>query len=532
MPKRLAVRLIVSLTLLVAAAAGLSAWVNVSIKERELLNEVTLGADQLSRTLTRVTWEAMLADNRDAAYRILRTAGAEPGIDRLRIFNKEGLVTFTTHPDDPHRVDTSAEACFLCHAAQQPLVRVDVPSRARVFTGADGVRRLGMVTPIYNEPACSDALCHAHPASRSVLGVLDVTVPLARIDREVSDFKVRSAIGMVVVIVLIGLFIVTFSRQFVDKPIRRLIEGARAISAMDLDQPVVVDAPGELAELATSFNVMRERLKTAIHDLHAVTRGLERTVEERTRQLLAAQQRLIQSDRQASLGQLAASVAHEINNPIAGVLNLSHLMRRLLRDDGVPPERLLDFKRYLEQVTAETARVGRIVSDLLAFSRRSAPQTSPADLNQIVESTCSLLSHKLELLGIREELSLDAHLPQAVCDKSQVQQVVTNLVMNAAEAMAKGGTVRVSTSIANGGGWVALRVADTGIGIPEDRLSRIFDPFFTTKEEGKGVGLGLAVVYGIVRAHGGAIDVQSRPGEGTVFTVTLPVSRPATAAAT
>jgi two-component system, NtrC family, sensor kinase len=259
MPKRLAVRLIISLTLLVAAATGVTAWFNVSIKERELLHEVTLGTDQLSRTLTRATWEAMLADNRDAAYRILRTAGSEPGIERLRIFNKEGVVTFTTHPDEPGRVDTTAEACFLCHAAQQPLVRVDVPSRARVFTGADGVRRLGMITPIYNEAACSNSACHAHPASRKVLGVLDVTVPLTRIDREVGAFKTRSAIGALVVMVLIGLFIVVFSRQFVDKPIRNLIAGARAISAMDLDQPVVVDAPGELAELASSFNVMRER---------------------------------------------------------------------------------------------------------------------------------------------------------------------------------------------------------------------------------------------------------------------------------
>jgi two-component system NtrC family sensor kinase len=531
LPKRLALRLIVSLTLLVAAAAAVSAWINVRIKEREFLHEVTLATDQISRALTRATWEAMLADNRPAAYRILQTVGSEPGIERIRIFNKEGWVTFSTHPGEPRQVDTTAEACFLCHAARQPLVRVDVPSRARVFRGPDGDRRLGMVTPIYNEPACSNAPCHAHPASRSVLGVLDVTVPLTRIDREVVGFKLRSASAALLVIVLIGLFIVYFSRRFVDRPIHKLIEASRAISAMDLDQPVVVDAAGELQELAASFNTMRERLKTAIHDLHAATRDLERTADERGRQLLVAQRRLIQSDRQASLGQLAASVAHEINNPVAGVLNLSHLMRRLLRDDGVPAERLGEFRRYLDQIIAETTRVGRIVADLLAFSRRSSPQSAPADLNEIVRSTLSLLAHKLDLLGVRQELALNAALPQAVCDRSQIQQVVTNLVMNAAEAMPQGGTVTVATAIANGGGSVSLRVTDTGVGIPEERLARIFDPFFTTKEEGKGVGLGLAVVYGIVQAHGGAVDVQSRPGEGTAFIVILPIAGPAHAAA-
>jgi len=256
---------------------------------------------------------------------------------------------------------------------------------------------------------------------------------------------------------------------------------------------------------------------------------LEAKVDERTRQLKEAHQRLMQADRLASLGQLAASVAHEINNPLSGVLNYSALMNRILQEDGVPPARVAEFRGYLERVSEQTARAGRIVSDLLAFSRRSKPHRAPADLAAIVRTTVSLVSHKLKLMAVEPVLELAEDLPPLPCDASQVQQVALNLVMNAAEATrAHGrGTVRVSARRAGDGQALVLEVTDDGEGIPEEALSRIFDPFFTTKEEGRGLGLGLAVVYGIVEAHGGTIDVRSRVGAGATFTVELPLDGPA-----
>jgi two-component system NtrC family sensor kinase len=200
------------------------------------------------------------------------------------------------------------------------------------------------------------------------------------------------------------------------------------------------------------------------------------------------------------------------------------LMQRVLKEDGIPPGRVEEFKRYLSQVTAETSRVGRIVSDLLSFSRRSKPQRSAADVNAIVQTTVSLVSHKLQLSGVEVALELAPDLPHVRCDASQIQQVAMNLVLNAAESIRGAGRVTVVTRRAAKGDQVVLEVRDTGSGIPAELLGKIFDPFFTTKEEGKGVGLGLAVVYGIVEAHGGEIDVNSRVGEGSVFRVTLPVT--------
>ncbi len=526
MPHRLASKLILALTLIVLIVKVFAMYVNVRSQERQLLDSMTLGADQLSRSITAATWQMMLADRRDAAYSVMHTIALKQGIDRIRMFNKDGELMFSTVPEERVLVDKRAEVCNPCHASSRPLVKVDVPNRARTFRDADGRRKLAMITPIYNEPSCTYAPCHAHPASVSVLGVLDLGINLSRVDREINAIRFRTLGLGVVEMLLIGVFAVFFTRRFVQTPIRRLIEGTQAISEMRLDQPIAVSSREEIERLARSFDAMRERLRAATAENAEFTQRLESKVEERTAQLRAAQQKLLQTDRLASLGQLAASVAHEINNPVSGVLNLSMLMQRVLKDDGVPPGRVEEFRRYLGQVASETARVGRIVSDLLSFSRRSKPQSIEADLNAIVTTTVSLVSHKLELARVAVELDLARALPRVKCDASQIQQVVMNLVLNAAEAIKGGGKVKVRTAAAVNGDGVVLEVSDTGAGIPAELLGKIFDPFFTTKEEGKGVGLGLAVVYGIVSAHGGEVEVASIVGEGSTFRVRLPLRSP------
>jgi two-component system, NtrC family, sensor kinase len=522
--RKLAFKLTLALTVILVIVEGVSGIINVRTQERQLLDAMVLGADQLSRGITSATWHAMLVDHREAAYEVMETIALKQGIKRIRIFNKEGRVMFSTDPEDDEQVDKDAEACALCHASLEPLVAVDVPSRARIFRGPDRLRQLAMVTPIYNEPACSEAACHAHPESTNVLGVLDVALSLEEVDHEVAGIKWRGASVTLIHVLLIGLFIAFFTRHFVGKPIRELIEGTRAVSAMRLDHPISVPSGTELGELADSFNLMRERLKEAIGEINQFTQNLEVKVEERSAQLRVAQRSLEQSDRLASLGRLSATVAHEINNPLSGVLNLSQLMKRILTDEGIPPERLAEFRGYLDQITRETTRVGRIVTDLLAFSRRSRPQISRADLNGIIQNTITLVAHKLELSGVEVECALEPNLPPITCDASQIRQVVMNLLLNGAEAVQGRGKIVIRTEAGGGGRSVALRVSDSGEGIPAERLRHIFEPFFTTKEEGKGVGLGLAVVYGIVESHGGGIEVVSRVGEGTTFTVTLPVS--------
>lgn len=518
----LALKLVVALTILIAITKVVFSYFNVKEEERNFIRNMVLGADQLSQSITSATWHAMQADRRDAAYEIMETIATKQGIDRIRIFNKEGRVMFSTGPDTGTMVDQKAEACYLCHAKEEPLVRVDVPSRARVFYGPDGYRKLGMVTPLYNEPACSSAPCHAHPGTRNVLGILDVDLDLRQVDHDLAGIRVRTILLGIAQVSLLALFVFYFTRRFVQIPILKLIDGAKAVSALDLDRSIEIHSSSELQALASSFNDMRERLKKAVEENARFTQNLEAMVQERTQQLQLAEKKLIRSDRLASLGQLAATVAHEINNPVAGVLNLGTLMQRILTPEGIPPHRIQEFMSYLDLVVIETARVGRIVSDLLSFSRQAPPDRRAVDLNEIVRNAISLFGHKLELSNTQVGLDLKEGLPTVLADGSQVQQVVVNLLFNAVESMPEGGKVSVSTRDLVEKKAVLLEVRDTGAGIQEESLSRIFDPFFTTKEEGKGVGLGLAVVYGIVRSHGGDIEVDSQIDIGTTFRVTLP----------
>ena len=245
---------------------------------------------------------------------------------------------------------------------------------------------------------------------------------------------------------------------------------------------------------------------------------------ERTAQLQQAQRRLLQADRLASLGQLAASVAHEINNPLSGVLNFSALMGRILKEDGVPRDRVAEFRGYLDRVTEQTARAGRIVSDLLAFSRRSKPQRAPADLNALVQGTVALVSHKLKLLNVTATLELDETLPAVPCDASQLQQVVLNLVMNGAEATRPHGSGKILVRT----GRTRRERAPAGRGRrgghPAKRPSTgSSTPSSPPRTTARGSDSGWPWSTGSWSRTGAAIEVQTSVGRGTTFDVTLPL---------
>jgi PAS domain S-box-containing protein len=239
-----------------------------------------------------------------------------------------------------------------------------------------------------------------------------------------------------------------------------------------------------------------------------------------------AQEQIVQSEKLASLGKLAATIAHEINNPLAAVLTYIRLMIKLKDRDKFSPERLEDISRYLVTMESETARCGEIVKNLLAFSRQSKITIKSRSIIDIIDRTLNLIAHDLEMKGIQMRKNIAPDLPDVQCDFHQIQQALLNLIYNASDAMLDGGTLTVSANIKAGSErFLDIMVSDTGCGITEEDKEKIFDPFFTTKAEGKGVGLGLSVVYGIITRHSGTIDVESKPGKGSAFTVSLPVVR-------
>jgi two-component system NtrC family sensor kinase len=240
-------------------------------------------------------------------------------------------------------------------------------------------------------------------------------------------------------------------------------------------------------------------------------------------QEFADQARLLHQDKMITLGRLVASVVHEINNPLAGILNYLRLMIKVLGRGTLNQENLEKFQRYLNLVESETSRCSRIVSNLLAFSRKSETEFKKIDLQQLLQKCMMLSQHKLDLQDIQVRINLDSSMPNVWGDFNQIQQCLINLIFNAIDAMPSGGTLSIMCSHDKNRNMVEITVKDTGRGIAKEDLPRIFDPFYTTKMEGEGLGLGLATVQGIIERHKGMIHVDSEMGKGTAFVIRLPV---------
>ena len=278
---------------------------------------------------------------------------------------------------------------------------------------------------------------------------------------------------------------------------------------------------GKISRFIDISRDITERLKQE----EEITRRLEQMVEERTQQLQETHAKLLHQDKMASLGKLAASVVHEINNPISGILNLTLLIKRIIEEGPINQKEIEGFNKYLNLMEKETRRTIRIVSNLLAFSRQSKIELKSINLNRLIEQTLFLNSNLLKIHRVKAETRLDPNLPDLVGSADQLQQVFMNLISNAAEGMeaSGGGVLSIETGHSLRDGKIFIRFKDTGAGIPRENLPKLFDPFFTTKKNGKGVGLGLSVAYGIIQEHGGSIDVQSDVGKGTTFKVELPL---------
>ena len=352
--------------------------------------------------------------------------------------------------------------------------------------------------------------------SGGIIGILYVGM----LERPYIDITNRviltfSVIGILSVVLLLVLLFISTTR--IIHPIKEMVYATQKIAEGDLSHKVNVDSKDEIGFLAGSFNQMTSDLKTANEKLLEWGRTLEKKVGERTKELREAQAHLIQSEKLASLGKLAAGVAHEINNPLGGILIYSHL---LLED----MDRNSPYYKNLEKIVKETTRCKDIVKGLLEFARPKEPETTSTNINELLDKSLSLVESQSLFQNIRVEKQYAPDLPLIVADSSQLQQVFMNIILNAADAMRGEGELKLRTSLDADGRYISIDFSDTGPGIKEEDKKKIFDPFFTTKEVGHGTGLGLSISYSIIRKHQGTIEVQSAPGEGATFSVRLPVS--------
>jgi len=329
-------------------------------------------------------------------------------------------------------------------------------------------------------------------------------------DRVILSFFGIATAGFIFIIAITYYMI-----RSITRPIGEMVAATRNISAGRFDQEVRADSPGEIALLAESFNGMLHSLRQMKADLEEWGRTLEQKVKQRTDELVAMQARVAQSERLASLGMLAAGVAHEVNNPLGGILALTALTLEDLPETDTNRENL-------QEVIRQTQRCRDIVRRLLEFSRQTKRNTELVDLNRVLVETLALVERQASFFNIQVVKDLDPRLPPVQADAAQFQQVFMNILVNAAQAMEERGTITLTTRYT---GWVEVLISDTGHGISSEQIDMIFDPFFTTKESGQGTGLGLSIAYGIVTTHGGTISVNSEEGKGSTFTIRMPAGR-------
>ncbi len=415
--QRIGLRLILIVSLTVVIIIGVYAYIKIKSQSDALLSEVERHANQLSETVKNSTRYAMLLNQREYVDEIVTTIGKDPAIDNVRIYNKEGAIIYSTTTDDVgHMLDKKAESCYACHIENEPLQKLSSQQRTRIFKLSENSPRvMGIINPIYNEKSCSDAPCHAHPESATVLGVLDVTISLAEIDKQIHKNEIQEVIFAFVSIISIGFIIGFFVKRWVDKPVKELVNATNEVSQGNLNYYLKDLGEDELGYLAKSFNNMTKKL-------------------DETRL------QLFQSDKMASLGKLAAGVAHEINNPLTGVLTYSSFLLKRTKDN---PEMQAD----LNVIVRETMRSREIVKGLLDFARQSAPKKSLIDIVEVIKRAEAVVHNQLKFNKVIIDVSAIGKLPNITADANQIQQVFLNLFINGIDAIGpKGGIITVAAS--------------------------------------------------------------------------------------
>ena len=528
LPRTIKLTVSLYLALALSAAMALFTFLIVRHQQQDLLEQVARHVVQISEVVGKSTRYAMLMNEREIAEKIIHDVGKQKGIERVRVISKDGTIIHSNHPGEVgYSVEQSSEPCVQCHKTSQPLKQVPDELRWQVFTSPQGRRLLGTMEAIRNEPSCSSASCHEHPASQSVLGIVEIAYSLDEIDagmRTHTLYIVGISLGF---ILLVAVSISVLLQRLVYVPLKDLEAGAEKISQGDLDHRIPVRKDDEFGRVAGSFNQMGEALQASMAGMQELVQTLESKVEERTKELRVAQAEVAQGEKLAAIGMLASGIAHELNNPLTGVLTFTTLLRRKMAEGSEDAE-------DLDLVIRETKRCASIIRRLLDFAREKVPVKGFFSLNQMIEDTVRFVDRPASLQQVEISTDLDANLPQIWGDADLIKQVVLNIVVNAEQAIHGAGKVLVMTRLCAGDeafppgidakSVVEIAVSDNGCGIPAANLQRIFDPFFTSKDVGKGTGLGLSVSYGIIKAHAGAIKVESTVGLGTTFRIYLPVA--------
>ena len=515
---RIMASIIVSITLVMSVEIVLDIYFDR--KDKIELME-TLSMDLAASTYSGIKYPMSVGDSAAVEQVLTDIREKMEGIE-VFICDSNQLITWSTHQDKIYTNINETISRPEPLAALDWMLRTGHAPKDSFETEINDKRHIIIIEPILNEDDCF----HCHGSSRKVIGGMIVKTNVDRALMTVTIARNRTTI--ITIMALAAIIIISFImiEKFISSRLQRLAAGVQKVSSGNLDFEIPARSSDEIGELARSFNAMTRDLKKARDEITNWTMTLEDLVEERTAQLNRAQESAIHAEKMASMGRLAAIVAHEINNPLAGIRTYAKLLVK--RGGELFPEDAAKYIEYLQTIESESARCGEIVKGLLQFARPSKPRFREHDINTLVEETLRLVQHQVDLLNIEVELDLAPESPQANCDDQKIKQALVALLLNASDAVQSDtGRIIIHTRLLPKTEEVEIAIQDNGVGMDEETRTHMFEPFFTTKtvspehEASLNSGLGVSVVYEIIKSHHGTIEVESELGKGTTITISL-----------
>jgi two-component system NtrC family sensor kinase len=474
----------------------------------------------------------MLENDKGMLQRTLDIISTMSGIDEVSLYDDLDDLAYTSRPftlmqdNEPDTLPVTNDLKSMFPDRDNEYRIVEISTRTAGNQDEDNMRQLLIRKPILNEISCYTADCHAHSEYEEILGTLIIKLPLRDLDAIVEESSIDFLILVTLITILLITLLIIFTRQKIQIPLKSIIMASEAVSKgnNNIRLDIKPNLLSDMRKVSVAFNDMLDNINNATDELQNWSQQLEYKVHRKTEELMEAQNELIHVERIASLGKLSSSVAHEINNPLSGILVYTKLIHKQISNADYNHPKRESMLRNLTLIENETKRCGDIVKGLLDFSSKDQEDFEVKHLHQILNGTYDLMTHSIKIANISFQKDFRAGSDLVRCSPNQVKQAFVALLVNASEAIQESGEIIMSTNNPDEH-TIRVDVADTGQGIAPQNISHIFEPFFSTKHDVSGIGLGLAIVHGIIENHNGKIEVESELGKGTIMSIIFPLSK-------
>ncbi len=503
-----------------------------SVNENYMKSVIRENGNNIGFLVQGALYRSMLENDRTSLQGTLDIINTMSGIDDVNMYDNKNNLAYSSISNDT--VNHSDPDCISCHkdfstmfsATEKSYKIIGIDSECAMNHNNNNCRHLLIKSPILNDKSCYTSACHAHSQNDQVLGSLIIKIPLAGLDAALEKSTTDYFFLAALLTFLLILFLIFFTRKKIKNPLNAIIKASLAVAKGDRSTRLDIK-PHQLSDMrmvSLAFNEMLDNLQTATNELQNWSQQLEYKVQKKSEELGQAQNELINVERIASLGKLSLSVAHEINNPLSGILIYAKLVYKQLGNQDFDPAKKESMLKHLKLIENETKRCGDIVKGLLDFSRKNQDGFEQKHLHEVLMETFELMSHPMKIANVNFLADFSAKPDLIYCSPNQIKQACIGILVNATEAVSENGEVLFRTMNPDES-HIQIEISDNGVGINEEDIPHIFEPFFSTKENASGIGLGLAIVHGIIQNHKGRVEVKSDRGKGTTISITLPLVR-------